>query len=170
MTATGSHFDFDSLRGAPLARNDIVLFGHFAILRQLHLHGFESGCGIKNKGTRKGCPSACRETRLHITQQPGFWHIRRRKCGKSRDGAGRSTPMLPAFSGSWQQTSAKGTLSPLETSANRALSPLLETPSQRNCCPFGIPARFEMSTHNGKMLCGHSFQNEKFPGHHPLRR
>ena len=35
MTATGSHFDFDSLRGAPLARNDIVLFGHFAILRQL---------------------------------------------------------------------------------------------------------------------------------------
>ena len=48
--------------------------------------------------------SACRETRLHITQQPGFWHIRRRKCGKSRDGAGRSTSMLPAFSGSWQQT------------------------------------------------------------------
>jgi len=36
MTATGSHFDFDSLRGAPLARNDFVLFGHFAILRQLH--------------------------------------------------------------------------------------------------------------------------------------
>ena len=35
MTATGSHFDFDSLRGAPLARNDIFLFGHFAILRQL---------------------------------------------------------------------------------------------------------------------------------------
>ena len=35
MTATGSHFDFDSLRGAPLARNDFVLFGHFAILRQL---------------------------------------------------------------------------------------------------------------------------------------
>ena len=48
--------------------------------------------------------TACRETRLHITQQPGFWHIRRRKCGKSRDGAGRSTSMLPAFSGSWQQT------------------------------------------------------------------
>ena len=38
MTATGSHFDFDSLRGAPLARNDMVLFGHFAILRQLPLH------------------------------------------------------------------------------------------------------------------------------------
>ena len=37
MTATGSHFDFDSLRGAPLARNDFVLFGHFAILRQLLL-------------------------------------------------------------------------------------------------------------------------------------
>ena len=25
--------------------------------------------------------------------------------------------------------------------------PLLETPSQRNCRPFGIPARFAMSTH-----------------------
>ena len=25
--------------------------------------------------------------------------------------------------------------------------PLLETPRQRNCHPFGIPARFEMSTH-----------------------
>ena len=37
MTATGSHFDFDSLRGAPLARNDFVLYGHFAILRQLLL-------------------------------------------------------------------------------------------------------------------------------------
>ena len=36
MTTTGSHFNFDSLRGAPLARNDFVLFGHFAILRQLH--------------------------------------------------------------------------------------------------------------------------------------
>ena len=24
MTATGSHYDFDSLRGAPLVRNDIL--------------------------------------------------------------------------------------------------------------------------------------------------
>ena len=49
MTATGSHFDFDSLRGAPLARNDIVLFGHFAILRQLLFSGsgllFPDFCG-----------------------------------------------------------------------------------------------------------------------------
>ena len=45
------------------------------------------------------------------------------------------------------ETTAKGTLSPLDSPANRALSPLLETPSQRNCRPFGIPARFEMSTH-----------------------
>ena len=42
-------------------------------------------------------------------------------------------------------------------------SPLLETPSQRNCRPFGIPARFEMSTHKWKMVCGHSFQNAKIP-------
>ena len=53
----------------------------------------------------------------------------------------------------------QGSVSPLESSANRVLSPLLETPSQRNCHPFGIPARFEMSTHKGKMVCGHSFQN-----------
>ena len=33
------------------------------------------------------------------------------------------------------------------------------TQGQRNCHPFGIPARFEMSTHKGKMNCGHSFQN-----------
>ena len=51
------------------------------------------------------------------------------------------------------------TLSPLDSPANRALSPLLETQSQRNRCPFGIPARFEMSTHKWKMVCGHSFQN-----------
>ena len=42
-------------------------------------------------------------------------------------------------------------------------SPLLETPSQRNCHPFGIPACFEMSTHKWKMVCGHSFQNAKIP-------
>ncbi len=42
-------------------------------------------------------------------------------------------------------------------------SPLLETQSQRNCRPFGIPARFEMSTHKWKMVCGHSFQNAKIP-------
>lgn len=36
-------------------------------------------------------------------------------------------------------------------------------PSQRNCHPFGIPARFEMSTHKWKMVCGHSSQNEKNP-------
>ena len=29
--------------------------------------------------------------------------------------------------------------------------------------PFGIPARFEMYTHKGKMVCGHSFQNAKIP-------
>lgn len=29
--------------------------------------------------------------------------------------------------------------------------------------PFGIPARFEMSTHKWKMVCGHSFQNAKIP-------
>ena len=33
------------------------------------------------------------------------------------------------------------------------------TQGQRNCRPFGIPARFERSTHKGKMVCGHSFQN-----------
>ena len=33
------------------------------------------------------------------------------------------------------------------------------TQSQRNCHPFGFPARFEMSTHRGKMVCGYSFQN-----------
>ena len=54
-------------------------------------------------------------------------------------------------------------LSPLETSANRALSPLLETQGQRNRHPFGIPARFEMSTHKWKMVCGYSFQNAKIP-------
>ena len=58
MTATGSHFDFDSLRGAPLARNDIVLFGHFAILRQL------PGCSRTGgffDGSRKyqGMPHQC---------------------------------------------------------------------------------------------------------------
>ena len=42
-------------------------------------------------------------------------------------------------------------------------SPLMETPSQRNCHPFGIPACFEMSTHKWKMVCGHSFQNAKIP-------
>ena len=47
MTATGSHFDFDSLRGAPLARNDMVLFGHFAILRQLRVLGKN---GVKTGG------------------------------------------------------------------------------------------------------------------------
>ena len=31
------------------------------------------------------------------------------------------------------------------------------------CHPFGIPARFEMSTHKWKMVCGHSFQNEIIP-------
>ena len=59
------------------------------------------------------------------------------------------------------ETTAKGTLSPLDSPANRALSPLLETPSQRNCHPFGISARFEMSTHKWKIVCGHSFQNGK---------
>ena len=33
--------------------------------------------------------------------------------------------------------------------------------SQRNCCPFGILARFERNAHKGKMVCGHSFQNVK---------
>ena len=61
------------------------------------------------------------------------------------------------------ETTAKGTPSPLDSPANRALSPLLETQSQRNCHPFGIPARFEMSTHKWKMVCGHSFQNAKIP-------
>ena len=37
------------------------------------------------------------------------------------------------------------------------------TLSQRNCRPFGIPARFEMSTHKWEMVCGHSFQNGKIP-------
>ena len=54
---------------------------------------------------------------------------------------------------------AKAALPPLETTANRVLSPLLETQSQRNCRPFGFPARFEMSTHKLKMVCGRSFQN-----------
>ncbi len=29
--------------------------------------------------------------------------------------------------------------------------------------PFGIPTRFEMSTHKWKKVCGHSFQNAKIP-------
>ena len=33
------------------------------------------------------------------------------------------------------------------------------TQSQRNCRPFGFPARFERSTHKGKMVYGHSYQN-----------
>ena len=41
--------------------------------------------------------------------------------------------------------------------------PLLETPRQRNCHPFGIPARFERNAHKGKMVCGHSFQNANIP-------
>ena len=45
------------------------------------------------------------------------------------------------------ETTAMGTLSPLDSPSNRALPPLLETQSQRNRHPFGIPARFEMSTH-----------------------
>src|SRR5699024_8095949 len=47
--------------------------------------------------------------------------------------------------------------------ANRALPPLLETQSQRNCHPFGIPARFERNAHKGKMVCEHSSQNVKIP-------
>ena len=50
MTATGSHFDFDSLRGAPLARNDIVLFGHFAILRQLLRKWYYSELPLESHG------------------------------------------------------------------------------------------------------------------------
>lgn len=41
--------------------------------------------------------------------------------------------------------------------------PYWMTLSQRNCHPFGIPARFEMSTHKWEMVCGHSFQNAKTP-------
>ena len=41
--------------------------------------------------------------------------------------------------------------------------PYWMTQSQRNCYPFGIPARFEMSTHKWKMVCGYSFQNAKIP-------
>ena len=73
--------------------------------------------------------------------------------------------ILPATEGSalhWIPP-AKETLSPLDSPANRALSPLLETPSQRNCRPFGFPARFERSTHKWKMVCGRSFQNTKIP-------
>lgn len=43
--------------------------------------------------------------------------------------------------------------------------PLLETRSQRNCHPFGIPARFEMSTHKWKMICVSSFQNDRTQKH-----
>ena len=49
---------------------------------------------------------------------------------------------------------------PLPTGRSR---PYWITQSQRNCHPFGIPARFEMSTHKWKMVCGHSFQNEIIP-------
>lgn len=42
-------------------------------------------------------------------------------------------------------------------------SPLLETQGQRNRHPFGILARFEMSTHKWKKVRGHSFQNAKIP-------
>ena len=37
--------------------------------------------------------------------------------------------------------------------------PYWVTQGQRNCRPFGIPARFEMRTHKWEMVCGHSFQN-----------
>lgn len=36
--------------------------------------------------------------------------------------------------------------------------PYWMTQGQKNCRPFGFPARFEMSTHKGKMVCWHSFQ------------
>lgn len=39
--------------------------------------------------------------------------------------------------------------------------PYWMTQGQRSCRPFGIPARFEMSIHKEKMVCGHSFQNDK---------
>ena len=39
--------------------------------------------------------------------------------------------------------------------------PYWMTQGQRNCRPFGIPDAFEMSTHKGKMVYGHSFQNGK---------
>ena len=42
-----------------------------------------------------------------------------------------------------------------------ASRPYWITQSQRNCHPSEIPARFEMSTHKGKMVYGHSFQNGK---------
>lgn len=48
--------------------------------------------------------SVCRETRLRIKRQPGFFRVQNRKGGKARDEKGHSISMLPAFSSSWQQT------------------------------------------------------------------
>ena len=49
---------------------------------------------------------------------------------------------------------------PLPTGCSR---PYWRRKSQRNCCPFGILARFERNAHKGKMVCGHSFQNANIP-------
>lgn len=63
----------------------------------------------------------------------------------------------------------KGTLSLWNPQPTGRSRPYWMTPSQRNCHPFGIPARFEMSTHKWKVVCEHSFQNVKTPWvEHPL--
>lgn len=46
---------------------------------------------------------------------------------------------------------------PLPTGRTR---PYWRRKSQRNRCPFGIPARFEMSTHKWKIVCGHSYKTQ----------
>ena len=42
--------------------------------------------------------TVCRETRLRIMWQPGFWYIQGRKCGESRAGTGRSISKYPTLS------------------------------------------------------------------------
>ena len=57
-------------------------------------------------------------------------------------------------------TTAKGTLSPLESSANRALPAPTGLPKAKGTAiPLESQMRFGMCTHKEKMNCGHSFQN-----------
>ena len=47
---------------------------------------------------------------------------------------------------------------PCQQGASR---PYWMTPGQRDCRPFGFPARFEMSTHKGKCFVGIHFKTKK---------
>ena len=51
----------------------------------------------------------------------------------------------------------------LDASCHLRVLPSIGFLPLRQRAPFGIPSRFERSTHKGKMVCGRSFQNEKIP-------